>query len=199
LSNRNDKRVEIFSASGSDRTPQFPRHNYWTTCLCCGTKTNVTRAHLVVNSTTKHQDVYLQFGKSAGYSTDFDGYSERNHIPLCGTLGDTGTCHDSFDSAQMSLIYNPFSRQFQIYWPKSKRFHQKVVRIPDDKKPYRRLLVWRARHDAIRNYDLELLRLSNICESAKCSEATSSRGPPKKKQKTSQATPSAVDSQSSDT
>ena len=184
----NDERVAIFSASGSDRTPHFPLHDYWTKCLCCGTKTNVVRAHLVVNS-EKFKGVYPQFSKFGGYSTDFEGISERNHIPLCGTLGQLGTCHHSFDSAQMSLIYNPFSRLFKIYWPKNKVHHQKVVTIPEAKKPYRRLLVWRARHDAIRNYDLELLRLSNICEGAKCSVASTSAAQPKKKRKRKQATP----------
>lgn len=192
ISHSNDIRVDIFSRSGSSRTPSFEHHDYWRKCLCCGTNKNVTRAHLLVNNVTKFADVYPNFGTKAGYTTDFDGSSERNHIPLCGTLGVPGSCHNSFDSGEMTLIYDPFTKQFRIYWPKNKKHHNKTVKIPKDKMPYRRILVWRARHDGLRKYDFTLLNFSNLEAGAKSSETGSDSGPAKKRARRSNAAISSV-------
>jgi len=64
----------------------------------------VTKAHLVVYNTRKHAEFFDKFGTASGYSTDFDGNSERNHIPLCGTLGDKGSCHNAFDKFKMTFL-----------------------------------------------------------------------------------------------
>jgi hypothetical protein len=179
-----DDRVAIFSASGkSSKTPQFAEDEYWWKCLCCGYENiknrrkdkKVTRAHLIVHNKSTYENVYKRFGIEAGYTTDFDGYSERNHIPLCGTLGEKGTCHDAFDTFKMTLVYDPFTKEFKIYWPRSS-LDSRVVTIPRMKLPYRRILCWRARHDSLRNYDSNLLSVSQVCEFAKCSEVNDDEG-----------------------
>ena len=70
----------------------------------------------------------------------------------------------------MTVVYNPFSKSFNIYWPENPDLDSKQVDIPDGKVPYRRILCWRARHNSIRSYDLNLLTLSQLCEDSKSSE-----------------------------
>jgi hypothetical protein len=62
-------------------------------------------------------------------------------------------------------------KNFKFYWPAKREYHMKVADIPADKIPYRRILVWKARHNAIRNLDLNLLNPSNLCENANASTA----------------------------
>jgi hypothetical protein len=186
-----DKRVEIFSASGTDRTPRFSTHAdpYWSRCLCCGTtargEIGITRAHLVVNNRQKYSDTYDKWGRTAGFATDFVGESERNHVPLCGTLGALGTCHDAFDKDEMTLVYDPFTREYRIFWPANHKHHDKVVHPPATMAPYRRVLVWRARHFGLRKRNYELIRIANISNEAHASDAGSSSGPPSKKARVS--------------
>jgi hypothetical protein len=33
-------------------------------------------------------------------------------VPLCGTQGVPGTCHDYFDKYEIALLYNPSTRTF---------------------------------------------------------------------------------------
>lgn len=85
-----DPRTKVFSELGSNRTPPFhgnlnPR--YWSVCLNCGTNKNISRAHIVANSTKLQNFLQEKFGENAGNGTVFDGESQRNHVPLCGTLG----------------------------------------------------------------------------------------------------------------
>ena len=133
LSLSKEHRIQIFSEAGSDKTPPFIQHNYWNRCLCCGSYNDVTRAHLMVNS-GRFTSTYEKFGIASGFETDFDGFSERNHIPLCGTLGTRGTCHDAFDNGSMTLVYDPFERKYCFYWPGNAR-HMKQVFPPKSKLP----------------------------------------------------------------
>jgi hypothetical protein len=106
-------------------------------CLFCGSTTNVTLAHLVASNT---QINYREFGTGT-YRDNLDPTSLRNFIPLCGTLGETGTCHHEFDTHQVSLFYNPFERKYSLC--KFADLSFKVVTVKH--KPYHRLMAWRTR------------------------------------------------------
>jgi hypothetical protein len=163
-----DSRALLFSEVGSNRTPPFRQNSaYWATCLHCGVKNNVTRAHLMTNADRLRKEQQKYFGLEAGYASEFDGFSERNHIPLCGTLGKIGTCHHNFDSGKLTLVYNPFSRKY-FFYELDKKLHE--VQVPKDIVPYRRVLAWRARHDAIRRSDIILLRLATLAINAQSSD-----------------------------
>jgi hypothetical protein len=114
-------------------------------CAFCGTTNNITIAHIVAGS----NDIdYSAFNK--GYETPLDVKSARNFLPLCGTLGLQGTCHDEFDRYRITLLYNPFDEVYTIFCldlnnsPKAGLHNQNIVVDPNFP-PYRRLLAWRTR------------------------------------------------------
>jgi hypothetical protein len=114
-------------------------------CAFCGTTNNITIAHIVAGS----NDIdYSAFNK--GYETPLDVKSARNFLPLCGTLGLQGTCHDEFDRYRITLLYNPFDDVYTIFCldlnnsPKAGLHNQNIVVDPNFP-PYRRLLAWRTR------------------------------------------------------
>ena len=164
------------SEEGSNKTPPFQPNPYWQTCLRCGTTQNVTRAHIQTNNTQTQQDVFPLFGPEYGYADECIGVSVRNHIPLCGTRGQQGTCHHEFDSGRLTLLYDPFRRGYYFYGKPNT-----MLRIPRQFRPYRRLLVWRARRDAVRRVDFDLLDLARLVEGAHASDAGTSRAPASKK------------------
>lgn len=115
-------------------------------CLFCGSA-NPTLAHLVAGNS--HVD-YSLFGTRNGYKSDLDVKSQRNFIPLCGTLGEIGTCYHEFDTYKMSLLYDPLSQEYRVFCLDSKfakydEVNNKVIPVDTDFPPYRRLLAWRAR------------------------------------------------------
>mmetsp|Transcript_1923 Transcript_1923/g.3055 ORF Transcript_1923/g.3055 Transcript_1923/m.3055 type:complete len:252 (-) Transcript_1923:5-760(-) len=133
---------------------------YWQSCLFCGCNVKVSEAHLIngVNGMD-----YSQFGVQVGYENDLDVSSARNYIPLCGSLGDKGTCHDSFDRHKIAMLYNPFLRKFYLYSQENSVLHAKVLaEIPQQFIPYRRLLAVRAFKCGLENYDTKLLSLPNV-------------------------------------
>jgi len=66
---------------------------YWQSCLFCGREDHISEAHLI--NAVKNMD-YSEFGVQAGYENDLDVTSARNYIPLCGSLGEKGTCHNRY-------------------------------------------------------------------------------------------------------
>lgn len=191
LNSMRDKRVGIFEEKGSISTPSFTsavrNDPYWGKCAVCGKKNrsnsrdlavHVTRAHILINSNKKnHKDIYKQFGIAGGYTSEFDGFSPRNHVPLCGTEGTRGTCHDAFDTYKLALVYNPLTRMVRVHWPGS-AYHDREF-VPSAM-PYRRLLNFRSRYQAMLRQDVDLLNLCNLAEGAEPSEAD---GPSSKKAK----------------
>lgn len=85
-----------------------------------------------------------------GYSTPLDVKSARNFLPLCGTEGIYGTCHDEFDKFRITLLYNPLRGVYTIFCldlansPKAD-LHLTDINVDPDFPPYRRLLAWRTR------------------------------------------------------
>lgn len=114
-------------------------------CAFCGTAVNITLAHIIPGS----YDVdYSPFSK--GYESELIVKSARNFLPLCGTPGMYGTCHDEFDKFRLTLLYRPLASKYTIYCldqnssPKS-HLHLKDVDVDPMFPPYRRLLAWRTR------------------------------------------------------
>jgi hypothetical protein len=191
--------VTAFDVKGSFKTPPFRRsrdqeyETYWATCLHCGHQNprpgdpgrQVTRAHIIINSNNHNfQDVYRCFGRAEGYKDDFDGFSERNQVPLCGTEGDVGSCHDLVDSFQLVLLYDPLQRIYYFY---SDSNPYKAVANPVNPllRPYRRILCWRAKAAAVKTYDLNLLNYATLTEDATPSKKGDE--PPSKRKRKSEA------------
>lgn len=114
-------------------------------CAFCGSNNNITIAHLVAGNN------YVDYSPfNVGYSSPLDVKSSRNFLPLCGTLGAYGTCHDEFDKFRITLLYSPFDSKYQIFCldlvnsPKS-HLHLQFINVDPSFPPYRRILAWRAR------------------------------------------------------
>ena len=123
------------------------------TCFICGTTTSVSIAHIV---TTGEAD-YSAFGVAAGYVCDLDVFSIRNFVPLCGSYGQRGTCHDAFDRYLVNIMYNPLEKFYFLLCAEdaperlkslAEDPYYKLVR-PESWTPYHRLLSWRAQQSAI--------------------------------------------------
>jgi hypothetical protein len=115
-------------------------------CAFCHTNTEqVTMAHIVAGASGVD---YSPF--STGYKAPLDVKSPRNFLPLCGTEGRSGTCHDEFDKFRITLLYNPFDQSYSIYCldldnsPKA-YLHGTIIEVDPEFPPYRRLLAWRTR------------------------------------------------------
>lgn len=118
-------------------------------CAFCGTHGTsdrpITMAHIVAGASDLD---YSPF--STGYRTPLDVKSPRNFLPLCGTEGSYGTCHDEFDKFRITLLYNPFTLSYSIFCldlgssPKA-GLHETTINVDEDFPPYRRLLAWRTR------------------------------------------------------
>lgn len=111
-------------------------------CVVCGTKKNVTKAHLIVNSLKLDYSCWNE----PMYSTNFERLSPRNFLPLCGTLGEEGTCHHLFDSYQLAILFRPFDGTYHSHCFLADRLDlNKQIIIDDRAPPYRRALAWRTR------------------------------------------------------
>ena len=144
---------------------------YGRKCLFCDDITNVMKAHLVAGNSSIS---YSLFCKPI-YKDDLDVKSPRNFIPLCGTLGEPGTCHHEVDTYRLTLIYNPFDRIYRVisFNPELSNhlfLHNKKVEVPEDCRPYTRLLSWRARKCLLEfgsniDYDvMEIITSANLSE-----------------------------------
>ena len=149
-----DERIYFFTKGmpGSTGTRKLSivskmiQKDYHGRCLFCGEEKNVTKAHIVAGNSNVD---YSPFSKPK-YRDDLDVSSPRNYIPLCGTDGMDGTCHNEFDKYLMTLLYNPFEKVFKIYclrenFPKYEQCHLRVVNVSPTFPPYCRLLAWRSR------------------------------------------------------
>lgn len=115
-------------------------------CAFCRTNTPpITISHIVAGSSDLD---YTPF--NTGYKTLLDVKSPRNFLPLCGTEGRYGTCHDEFDKFRITLLYNPFDQSYSIFCldvnnsPKA-NLHGRKIEVDENFPPYRRLLAWRTR------------------------------------------------------
>lgn len=114
-------------------------------CAFCGTNNNITMAHIVAGVNGVDYSPFCD-----GYSTPLDVKSARNFLPLCGTEGSYGTCHDEFDKFRITLLYNPLRQAYTIYCldlvnsPKA-ALHLTDINVDPNFPPYRRLLAWRTR------------------------------------------------------
>jgi hypothetical protein len=180
LDTEKDERLSVFStrmrssSGGHSKASKQIKKYYSKTCLFCGTTENITCAHIVAGN----KDVdYKSYGKPI-YKSNLDYKSNKNYIPLCGTLGVEGTCHNDFDKYLMTLIYNPLDRAYSIFCldsksPRYKDLHGKVIKLHKNHKPYTRLLSWRLKHCIRSNPDLvkddirDLYILGNMGEHSK--------------------------------
>ena len=149
---RGDSRLFYFGAAAPSSSGKHSlADNYIDTfyrgrCVLCGAG-GATRAHLVSGS---HETTYPEFGIPT-YSDNLDVKSVRNFIPLCGTKGMKGSCHDAFDTFRLTILFNPFGNNYYCYCLHEQDFrnynalHMKTVVFHEDHKPYRRLLAWHAR------------------------------------------------------
>lgn len=109
-------------------------------------------AHILAD--TKDKTLHPLFGKANHYVDDFNPKSPRNFIPLCGTHGEAGTCHNEFDNYQITLLYNPLKLKYVTYCfnPLFKtHLHGKEIEISGMYPPYRRLLAWRSKYCVRKN------------------------------------------------
>jgi hypothetical protein len=150
------------------------RKSYGGKCLFCGSA-KATLAHLVAgNSRVSYDDFNFPH-----YRDNLDVTSPRNFIPLCGTLGESETCHHQFDVYKMSLLFDPFLAQYRIFcldsrFSKYTELNNKVVAVDPDHPPYRRLLAWRARKCVNEHSYLMADRGEKLLEFAKFSDASRS-------------------------
>ena len=113
LSNLIDPRLSVWNVGGSSSTSNSTpsivsssRKAYRThigVCMGCGSDSNLSIAHIV--SHRRGADINVLFGTDGNYIDGVDVESERNYLVLCGSHGQQGTCHNYFDSLQMSLYY----------------------------------------------------------------------------------------------
>ena len=120
---------------------------YGRTCLFCGETNKISKAHLVAGN---HSVNYSPFGVSNGYRDNLDVKSPRNFIPLCGTLGEAGTCNDAFDKYLLTIIFDPMKNLYRVIsfdssFVKHAEVSNKELSVPEKCRPYTRLLTWRAR------------------------------------------------------
>ena len=149
-----DPRLSYFSrampkSKGSHSTARKQiKNTYGQICLFCGSNVAVTLAHLVAGN----EDVdYSAFGIPT-YRDNLNFNSARNFIPLCGTLGMDGTCHNEFDQYLITVVHNPFGEAGNQYklqclrpgFAKYEILNQKIISVKEPY-PYRRLLAWRNR------------------------------------------------------
>jgi hypothetical protein len=146
---------------------------YGPRCLFCDETNDVTKAHIVAGN----KDVDYSVFSKPNYIDNLDVKSPRNFIPLCGTDGKEGTCHNEFDKYLMTLLYNPLQGTFEVRclrdsFPKYDLCHGRVVHIDLSNPPYRRLLAWRTRkcilehQPMIRGEVNEWLLLCNFSENS---------------------------------
>lgn len=116
-------------------------------CVFCGTENNLSLAHLITEIQTTDEsakDISFDVFGPPTYKDDLDTKSPRNFLRLCGTKGQRGTCHDLFDTFRLSLIYDPFKGDYQIFSVDSRHaLHKKRIELSREAPPYRRLLCWR--------------------------------------------------------
>ena len=148
---RGDRRLHYFShavpgSSGKHSVANGLIDEYYDNqCLLCGA-TGATKAHLVVGTS---ELTYEEFNPPH-YNTPLDVKSVRNFIPLCGILGQKGTCHDAFDKYTVTMLCDV---SHTYYWYCLDRnfthyaaVHLKPVhRLHPDHRPYTRVLAWRTR------------------------------------------------------
>lgn len=95
----------------------------------------------------RHSD-YRPFGKGNGYKDELEVFSDRNYMPLCGTDGESGTCHDAIDKHLIHVVYNPLTKSYHLVCAPAapQHFHKLDGKLtpPPDWNPYRRLLAWRS-------------------------------------------------------
>lgn len=141
---------------------------YWKACLFCRSRGKtplfaVTEAHIV--NGIKHGLTYSSCNTTAGYKDDLQVDSNRNYVPLCGTLGQAGSCHHLFDLFKLAILWNPFGQFYYLYDPNLAADHVdnnvRLTGIPDNCKPYRRLLAARAMQSGLREFDRSILLLPN--------------------------------------
>jgi len=113
--------------------------------LICGTKEDVSRAHLVVGVVSEDYD-YHEFNPPK-YKTTLDPKSASNFIPLCGNKGKNGTCHDAFDKFRLTIVHNILLDTYTcICFDGNTTFNGKLLTVHKKHKPYKRLLAWHARY-----------------------------------------------------
>lgn len=92
------------------------------TCMGCGRDAatckglgfELTCAH-ILSSTADASQLSSDFGEGKGYVDDIVLSSRRNYLLLCGTLGNIGSCHDAFDTRQISLFYSADDDSYKWY------------------------------------------------------------------------------------
>ena len=128
---------------------RYLRTHFNGVCLFCGETEGVTAAHLV--AAVKDCD-YKEFGQLNGYTDELEVTSPRNFLPLCGTKGQAGSCHDEFYNYRIALLYNPIERKYCVHCLdesfKDGKVHGNVFEISGPSPPYRRLRAWRSRKAA---------------------------------------------------
>jgi hypothetical protein len=151
-------------------------------CSCEGTAVvPITLAHIIpgqpkTSISSRGPAGYFEHFNPPRYRTQFNAQTARNFLPLCGTLGCSGTCHDAFDKFYVSLLANPLTRKYHVFVlvnredPKWKVLHNKEVVLPDsdDCRPYARGLCWRMKK-CVKEFastldSVEILDLMNLSE-----------------------------------
>lgn len=115
-------------------------------CVVCGSTESVSVAHIVSSALSD----YTEFGVKNNYIDEIDVFSVRNFMPLCGTEGADGTCHDAIDKHQIHISYDTFQKSYHLSCSpgaavRFQSMNNRKLKTPPGWNPYRRLLAWRSR------------------------------------------------------
>ena len=89
-------------------------------CAACGSNDAVSAAHILISI----EDL-------ATAKMTMDEYaSEKNFIPLCGTKGSKGTCHDAFDTGNLSFVHNPVKHAWHTLYDSRYAFPRLLQETP---------------------------------------------------------------------
>ena len=160
---RSDPRLKYFTAAvpsskGRHSTADKDIDSWYKKqCIICANGSRfsgtVTRAHLVVGVSSPEYN-YKEFNPP-NYNTSLDPNCSKNFIPLCGTKGTHGCCHDAFDKFKLTIIHNVLLNTYTCYCfttdDELMKYHGKTLTVHENHSPYKRLLAWHARYAISQN------------------------------------------------
>ena len=115
-------------------------------CVVCGSTELVSTAYFVSSALSDNSD----FGVKNNCIDEIDVFSVRIFMPLCGSEGADGICHDAIDKHQIQLRFDTFKKSYGMRYlldaeERFKTISRSEFNTPSGWNPYRRLLAWHSR------------------------------------------------------
>ena len=180
---------DIGSAGSSKSVKSLVKKNFENKCAFCGSTTELTVAHIVADNTTSS----TSFGPPV-YKDTADLKGTKNRLLLCGSKTTRGSCHNRFNYHTVTIIYDAFRKRYFLkrldndpadpntskYDTDGKIELTAINTLPDDQKPYKRLIAWRMRAAAMKHASsltekerVELVLCADLSESGELVGANS--------------------------